>query len=304
MPSALLLLLLSACLSGASATSITFTNVQLWRCAADVAASATQSWRLNATGLPAGSARVTLAGAPAASSVWDLSGPSNKSGTQIHLYRPYANPAQSWHYSAASGQLSSPAYARGMCAAALYPVAGALLVLEPCAGGSALQAFALDNATGALRLRSDPTLCVDAGSATNCSVPPTSGFPFCDTRAAPALRAADLAQRMQTEELAFFLGNGNVGVPSLGVPRLGYGEALHGLLRNCLATPLQNSTGCPTSFPHLLLLSGSCIRTLWRAVAHAIGDEGRAYFNLANRSSHLVSWAPDINPFRDPCVAL
>ena len=24
-------------------------------------------------------------------------------------------------------------------------------------------------------------------------------------------------------------------------------------------------------------------------------DEARAYFNLANRSSHLVSWAPDIN---------
>ena len=288
----------------ASARAILFTPVQLWRCAADVAASPSQSWLLNATGLPDGSARVTLARAPAAASVWDLNGPSNKSGTSIHLYRPYDNPAQQWHYAADSGLISSPAFARGRCASALYPVAGAPLVLQRCAPGAApLQRFAYDNATGALRLQADASLCVDAGSATNCSVPPTSGYAFCNTSAPPAARAADLAGRMQVEELAYFLGNGNVGVPGLGVPRLGYGEALHGLLRECLPTPLQNSTGCPTSFPHLLLLSGSFNRSLWRSVAHAIADEARAYFNLANRSSHLVSWAPDINPFRDPRCA-
>lgn len=301
MPRAILLgLCLCAATTAAAAAGISFTNVQLWTCAPDITTSGTQSWLLNNTGLPAGSARVTLQGAPASGNVWDLNGPSNKSGTEIHLFHAYNNAAQEWHYSAATGQLSSPTFARGMCASALYPVAGALLELAPCASASALQAFALDNATGALRLRADPTLCVDAGSTANCSTPPTSAFPFCDTQATPAARAADLAQRMETEELAFYLGNSNVGVPRLGVPRLLYGEALHGLLKGCLATPLTNSTGCPTSFPHLLLLSGTFNRTLWRSVAHAIGDEGRAYFNLANRSSHLVSWAPDINPFRDP----
>ena len=97
-------------------------------------------------------------------------------------------------------------------------------------------------------------------------------------------------------ELAAFLGNSNNGIPSLGVPRVGYGEALHGLLRNCLQTPLANSTGCPTSFPHLLLLSGTFNRTLWRKVAAAIADEGRAYFNLANRTSHLIPGRPTSTP--------
>ena len=281
------------------AAAYDFTNVQLWKC---LPTSPTQSWVLNTTGLPAGSSRIALSHPTSTYSVWDLNGPSNKSGTAIHLVYAYPNPAQSWHFSNTSGLISSPTYAKGMCATALYPVGGAPLALERCDGSgassSSLQAFAYDPGTGAFHLQADPTLCIDAGSFTNCSMPPTSTFPFCDTSATPEARAADLAGRMETSELAYFLGNGNAGVPSLGVPKLGYGEALHGLLKGCLPTPVANSTGCPTSFPHLLLLSGTLNRTLWHSIAHAIGDEGRAYFNLANRSSHLISWAPDINAFR------
>lgn len=289
------LLALTAC------GAVQFTNVQLWKCSAS---PATQTWLLNSSGLPAGEARITLPAAPGPFRVWDLNGPANASGTLIHLYSVSPqNAAQRWHYDAAAGSISSPTFARDMCAAAQYPVAGASLVIERCSAADPKQAFSFDAATGTLALRADPTLCVDAGSFANCSTPPTSGFPFCDPAQPPLARAADLSARMATEELAFFLGNQNDGVPSLGVPRIGYGEALHGLLRNCLATPALNSTGCPTSFPHLLLLSGTFNRSLWHSVAAAIADEGRAYFNLANRSSHLVSWAPDINPFRDPRVS-
>ena len=210
---------------------------------------------------------------------------------------------------------------------AVAAVAGMPLTLQSC---SLNTSFLLDNSTGAFHLQQDPTLCIDAGAVANCSLPPTSGFPFCNPALAPAERAQDLSERMSVGELASFLGNENYGVPRLGVPRVGYGEALHGLLRNCVETPVSNSTGCPTSFPHLLLLGGTFNRSLWHSVAAAISDEARAYFNLVNRTSHLVSWvrgqppahclpaqplphlpllppspctwsqkAPDINPYRD-----
>jgi hypothetical protein len=271
-----------------------FPPVQLWHCGSP----STQRWALNSTGAPPASFRVALS----PTQVWDLSGPSNKSGTLIHIFHPYPNAAQFWELQNATGGgvlLASAAYARGMCASAAAAYAGAQLTLQPCRDApAATSAFDFDAATGALALFSDPSLCVDAGSAANCSTPPTSGFPFCNPALGPDERAADLSARASVAELAAFLGNSNSGIPSLGVPRVGYGEALHGLLRNCLQTPFANSTGCPTSFPHLLLLSGTFNRSLWRKVAAAIADEGRAYFNLANRTSHLISWAPDINPFR------
>jgi beta-glucosidase-like glycosyl hydrolase len=61
------------------------------------------------------------------------------------------------------------------------------------------------------------------------------------------------------------------------------------------------STGCPTSFPHATLMGSAFNRTLWHAVASVIGTEGRALHNIA--SYGLITWAPDINPFRDPRVS-
>ena len=55
---------------------------------------------------------------------------------------------------------------------------------------------------------------------------------------------------------------------------------------------------CPTSFPHATLMGGSFNRSLWRAVASAISDEGRALHQTNGYA--LITWAPDINPFRDP----
>ena len=289
-----LLIILSA-----SASAMVDIPVQLWACGS----AASQTWTLNGTGADA---RILLNTPPAANpnyTVWDLSGPSNKTGTVIHLFSPYKNPAQFWAFDAAAGQIQSAGYARGQCAVAEYAAAGAQLQLAPCKGapnGTSTFTFS----AGVFRLASDPTLCIDAGSFASCALPPTSSYPLCDQRLPPEARAQDLSGRMSVAELSSFLSNQNRGVPSLGVPRIGYGEALHGLLRPCMATPVTNSTGCPTSFPHLLLLSGTFNRSLWHSVAQAIADEGRAYFNLANRTSHLVSWAPDINVRRPaPSVA-
>lgn len=58
------------------------------------------------------------------------------------------------------------------------------------------------------------------------------------------------------------------------------------------------STGCPTSFPHATLLGSTFNRSLWHSISSTISDEGRALHN--SNGYALITWAPDINPFRDP----
>lgn len=273
---------LSLSLSFAAAQSDPrFPNVQLWLCAAG---ATNQSWALNSTGLPAGSTRISQHGRN-----WDLNGPKNTTGTNVHLVQPLHSASQSWRWDAARGRWSSD-FAPGKCAAPSAAVSGAPLLLAPC-GASALEQFVYDAAAGTFALAADPTLCVDGGTvAGSCAAPPTSALPFCNAALGPAARATDLAARLTVAELGLILSNDNVGVPRFGIARIGYGEALHGLLRGCIATPVAGSTGCPTSFPHLHLVGGSFNRSLWHSIAAAISDEGRAYFNLANRSSHLITW--------------
>ena len=71
------------------------------------------------------------------------------------------------------------------------------------------------------------------------------------------------------------------GIPRLGVQGPWFNEALHGVASDCGAqAPNQadgsNSTGCPTSFSHGMALGSTFNRTLWTAVANAIGTEARA----------------------------
>ena len=286
--------LLALPLLSAAQSDDRFPPVQLWQC---LPGSATQSWALNATEQPAGQVRIALN----ASLLWDLSGPTNTTGTAVHLVHPFASTyaSQRWRFDVARGGTIESVFAPGKCASPAVAVAGAPLVLAPCASPDVAR-FTFDAARGVLTLAGDATLCVDSGSAASCATPPTSAFPFCDERAAPAARAADLAGRLVDGELASLLSNTNFGLPRFGLARVGFGEALHGSLAACVETPAPGSSGCPTSFPHLHLLGGSFNRSLWHAIASAIADEGRAYFNLVNRSSHLITWAADINPLRDP----
>lgn len=104
------------------------------------------------------------------------------------------------------------------------------------------------------------------------------------------LSSCPVARRLTVAELAQFLSNENAGVPRLGVPKLSYGEALHGYVHGCISNPAPGTTGCPTSFPHALLMGGAFNRSLWRAVAGIISTEGRAVFNAVNRTSREPMW--------------
>lgn len=158
-------------------------------------------------------------------------------------------------------------------------------------------------------------LCLDAGSddpLRGCTAPWTRALPFCDGALTPAARAADLVTRLTLDEVAsgvlamlmvptsYFDGrpvNHNLrqtaGVARLGVPPIMYNEAMHGISALCLTTG-----ACPTMFPSQITQTAAFNRTLWRRVATALGEEGRALRNAGLDAANF--WAPDVNPFRDP----
>jgi len=86
-------------------------------------------------------------------------------------------------------------------------------------------------------------------------------------------------------------------IARLEIPRYGWwNEALHGVAR----------TGRATVFPQAIGLAATFDENLIEQIASAIGDEGRAKFNIAiqnnnrTRFSGLTYWSPNVNIFRDP----
>lgn len=275
----------------------------LWTC--DVGASGRQQWDVgNSSSSP------TAVSVRGGSLVWDIVGPSNNTGTGIHAwgYYPDNRPNQQWLTSFAGGAASTIRSPWGRCLGVEGPAYfGSAVVLVDC---DAPQLFSFDNATGVLSMQAAPdanvsggVLCVDAGSVANCSTAPFSAYAYCNADLAPSVRAADLAQRLTLYDWQSLLQNSNDGLPRFGVPPVAFNEALHGIVFGCGPTATDNATGytssgCPTSFPHALLMGGAFNRSLWHSVASAISDEGRALHN--SNGYALVTWAPDINPFRDP----
>jgi beta-glucosidase len=91
--------------------------------------------------------------------------------------------------------------------------------------------------------------------------------------------------------------NQAAAIPRLGVPDYEWwSEALHGVARN----------GVATNFPQSIGLAATFDAPLVRRVADAIGNEGRAKYNEAQREGDhrrfagLTFWSPNINIFRDP----
>lgn len=116
------------------------------------------------------------------------------------------------------------------------------------------------------QLKANASLCLDGGSPLpTCQDPRLASLPFCDQTLDTDTRARDLVSRMTLNEKVLNLQNNNPGVGRLGVPSFSFGEALHGVVAGCGST-FNNNTGCPTSFPHALLLGGTFNSTLWRAV--------------------------------------
>ena len=143
------------------------------------------------------------------------------------------------------------------------------------------------------------SLCVGV-SYYNCTIAPFNTYPYCNQELPVDDRVDDLIGRMTISEKTANLPSNNPGVPRLGVPPNHYGEALHGVLGGCATTLYNNNTGCPTSFPHALLMSATFNRTLWKHVGRVISTEVRSFDNLKQGSQALFRWTPDINLFRDP----
>jgi hypothetical protein len=159
-------------------------------------------------------------------------------------------------------------------------------------------------------------LCLDAGSFDDCSSDRLKHNAFCDRTKSHAERVDDLLSKLTTEEkiwnmLGDYLHNGIKGVPRLGIRPMEFLESQHGLRAYCLP-PTANSTGCATSFPNGNSQGASWNRSLYRAIASVIANEGRAFYNhvvpcpfyqKCNKpgpANGLAEFSPDINLFRDP----
>ncbi len=110
-------------------------------------------------------------------------------------------------------------------------------------------------------------------------------------------RIEALVNSMTLEEKITQLLDESQEISRLDVPRYGWwNECLHGVAR----------TGRSTVFPQAIGLASTFDVELIKQIASAIGDEGRAKFNLAiknnNRSrfAGITYWSPNVNIFRDP----
>jgi xylan 1,4-beta-xylosidase len=279
------------------------TPVQIWPCNSS---SDRQVWRLDTTPFPG---QVRLGGIHSIADsglVLNTLGTSNDTNGVLNVWVESNNGQQEWYFDAALNRIISGW--NGLCSGTdnstgVLP-AGTSVVQVPCADGAGTSIeWKYDNSTGLLIWQKDTSMCLDAGTIVNCQSPLISSNPFCDFTLSAFERATNLLTFMQPIEKAAMLTTSNNGIPRLGIPKLEFGEALHGVLTGCGA-PYEDkitgyqSTGCPTSFPTGLALGTSFNRSLWLAVGDAIGKEGRA---LANQNiAANMFFTPDLNPFRHP----
>ena len=238
--------------------------------------------------------------------VLDISGPSNASGTLLHVWGSYSPPVtnQEFDFSASDGLIRSRY--NGMCVAptpsgapGLAPTFGSSIAIFACNASDASQRFIYDSASLAIASVASPSLCVQAVNATpTCDDAPFNTLPYCNSSLSLEVRVADLVSRMTPQEKVGALDSGVPAIARLGVPTMHSGEALHGPATGCLATPAPGSTGCPTSFPCPTALGTAYDESLWLSVGLAIGTEARALSNL--NAGAVWLFAPNINLARDP----
>eukprot|EP01084_Bolivina_argentea_P243625 408377_1 len=185
-------------------------------------------------------------------------------------------------------------YANGTCLQLISSSLNSKMNMQKCDPSNTLQQFNINN--GYISSIVNKSLCITPVFYT-CKSPQFSSYPYCNQNLLIEERVNDLLSRMTLKEKVDNLGSNNQGVPRLGVPNNAFHEALHGVLCGC-GNIVNNNTGCPTSFPHALLLSATFNRSLWKNIGIAISTEARAFANQG--LSGLFYWAPDINLFRDP----
>ena len=110
-------------------------------------------------------------------------------------------------------------------------------------------------------------------------------------------KAEDLVSRMTIEERASQLRYDAPAIERLGIPAYNWwGEALHGVARQ----------GVATSFPQAIGMAAAFDEALVRKAGNVAATEGRAKYN-ANAAENdrdiykgLTFWSPNVNIFRDP----
>lgn len=235
--------------------------VQAWACDAS---SPRQTWLVE-TGEPFPHAHITSSkscdSADSFCLVLDIASWSNDTGANVHMWlndTGYTGVNEQWYFSGDGAIISRM---NGHCLTVGSSISGSPATMQNCSDGSPLQTWQYNATTGLIALGAFSDVCLDAGSAPNCSVAPLNAFVYCDPDSPTESRIADLVPRILPQEFPSLLANRNTGIPRLGVPPIQFGEALHGTLTFCAATFTDNATGytssgCPTSFPHLLLQVG------------------------------------------------
>jgi beta-D-xylosidase 4 len=113
---------------------------------------------------------------------------------------------------------------------------------------------------------------------------------YCDASVRVEERIANFLSLATLEEKAGLTFGASID--RLKIPKMEYGEALHGVVAGCHG----NQPGaCPTSFPSALGISASFNETLFYKMGQAIATESRAL-----QPGGGARWAPDVNLFRDP----
>eukprot|EP01084_Bolivina_argentea_P283736 486031_1 len=139
---------------------------------------------------------------------------------------------------------------------------------------------------------------INCKSWTNpCNSTNVSSLPFCNTKLSFEQRAHDLVYNQEAKQpnyaaiLQGLTPNGAKPVPSLNIPGYNWwNEALHGLARG--------ESGAVTQFPQVITTGATFNESLFYMIGDAIGNEGRALFNIGKDG--ITYWAPNVNIFRDP----
>jgi beta-glucosidase len=121
--------------------------------------------------------------------------------------------------------------------------------------------------------------------------------PYLDSAITPEDRARDLVARMTLgEKVSQTLSHADA-IPRLGVEEYDWwGEGLHGVAREGVATNFPQSIGLAATFDPALI----------HEIAEVIAVEGRAKYDDARRRNEhmrfasLTFWSPNVNIFRDP----
>ena len=237
--------------------------------------------------------------------VWDIAGPSNASGTNIHIWGSYTpiHSNQQWTFlpipSSSAVQIQS-VYNTNNCVGVQSPGGiGSPVNIYPCNSSDPLQAFIYDTTTNLLQWNSDTTLCIQGGNNTpSCDLSPFNTYPYCNNTIPIEERLDDLLHRMTNAEKVQSMDSGVPSIPRLGIMSMHSGEGLHGAVTSCLTNPSPNSTGCATSFPCPMALGATFDSDLWNTVGNIIGTESRGLYN--QNVGSLWLFAPNINSALNP----